>query len=82
MRDQPQNGIEKAVWWIEYVIRHKGAKHLRSIAVDLPLWQYLMLDVLGFLFVIVTSFLLIIYFIVKSVFRLVCCRKVSKTKKE
>lgn len=82
MRDQPQNGIEKAVWWIEYVIRHKGAKHLRSIAVDLPLWQYLMLDVLGFLFVIVTSFLLIIYFIVKLVFRLVCCRKVSKSKKE
>ncbi|KAK4872739.1 hypothetical protein RN001_014768 [Aquatica leii] len=27
--DQPMTGFEKAVWWIEYVIRHNGTKHLR-----------------------------------------------------
>ncbi|KAF5286453.1 hypothetical protein FQA39_LY16303 [Lamprigera yunnana] len=28
--DQPMTGLEKAIWWTEYVIRHKGAKHLRK----------------------------------------------------
>jgi len=82
LRDQPQDGVEKAIWWIEYVIRHKGAKHLRSIAADLPLWQYLMLDVLAFLLVILTSVLFIVYLVVKSIFRVVFGRKVSKSKKE
>lgn len=43
------NGLEKAVWWTEYVIRNKGAKHLRNPAADLPLYQYFLLDVIGLL---------------------------------
>nr|CAI5845676.1 unnamed protein product [Callosobruchus analis] len=45
--DQPMPGIEKAIWWMEYVIRHKGAKHLRNPIVDIPLYQYLMLDIIA-----------------------------------
>ncbi|KAF2893558.1 hypothetical protein ILUMI_12612, partial [Ignelater luminosus] len=47
--DQPMTGLERAIWWTEYVIRHKGAKHLRSPAIDLPLYQYFLLDVIAFL---------------------------------
>lgn len=47
--DEPMTGLEKAVWWTEYVIRNKGAKHLRNPAVDIPLYQYFLLDVIGFL---------------------------------
>ncbi|KAJ3662472.1 hypothetical protein Zmor_006820 [Zophobas morio] len=47
-KDEAMSGLEKAVWWTEYVIRHKGAKHLKSPAVDVPLYQYLLLDVIGF----------------------------------
>ncbi|KAL1506654.1 hypothetical protein ABEB36_005979 [Hypothenemus hampei] len=65
MKDQPQDGLEKAIWWIEYVSRHKGARHLRSLAVDLPWWQYLLLDVLGFLFGIFIAFILIVYLVFK-----------------
>nr|CAD7437952.1 unnamed protein product [Timema bartmani] len=36
---------ERAVYWTEYVLRHGGAPHLRSVAVDLPLYRYLLLDV-------------------------------------
>lgn len=43
--DQPISGIEKVVWWTEYVIRNGGAKHLRNPAADLPWYQYLLLDV-------------------------------------
>lgn len=42
-------GVEKAVWWIEYVIRHKGAKHLRSPAADMSFFEYFMVDVVLFL---------------------------------
>ncbi|KAH8351314.1 hypothetical protein KR084_003526 [Drosophila pseudotakahashii] len=34
-RDQPQSALDRAVWWTEYIIRHKGAPHLRSAARDL-----------------------------------------------
>ncbi|KAK4872661.1 hypothetical protein RN001_014690 [Aquatica leii] len=45
--DQPMNGIEKAVWWIEYVIRHKGTTHLRSPYLDMHAYQFLYLDVIA-----------------------------------
>ncbi|XP_038217906.1 UDP-glucosyltransferase 2-like [Zerene cesonia] len=40
MRDQPQSGLERAVWWTEYVLRHGGAKHLRSPAANMPWTEY------------------------------------------
>ncbi|KAF2892701.1 hypothetical protein ILUMI_13473 [Ignelater luminosus] len=65
LTDVPMTGVEKAVWWSEYVIRHKGAWHLRSPAIDLPLYQYLLLDVIGFLFAIVIVIVTIVYKTVK-----------------
>lgn len=43
--DQPMTGLERAVWWSEYVLRHKGAPHLRSPYLDIPWYQYYLLDV-------------------------------------
>nr|AIA91960.1 UDPGT [uncultured bacterium] len=45
LKDEPMTGLEKAVWWAEYVIRHKGTRHLRSPTVDIPWYQYFLLDV-------------------------------------
>ncbi|KAF5287370.1 hypothetical protein FQA39_LY15973 [Lamprigera yunnana] len=39
VEDQPIASIEKAIWWIEYVIRHKGAKHLKSPILDIPTYR-------------------------------------------
>lgn len=36
--------LETAVYWCEYVIRHGGAPHLRSSAMDLNFVQYHNLD--------------------------------------
>ncbi|XP_055638321.1 UDP-glycosyltransferase UGT5-like isoform X2 [Toxorhynchites rutilus septentrionalis] len=47
-RDNLVPPMEEAMYWIEYVIRHKGAKHLKSVSVDLNWLQYLMLDVFAF----------------------------------
>ncbi|XP_031343048.1 UDP-glucuronosyltransferase 2B7-like [Photinus pyralis] len=48
-KDLPMGPLKQAVWWIEYVIRHKGAKHMRSRSVDVPYYQYFLLDVMAFL---------------------------------
>lgn len=50
-RDRPEHPLDKAAFWIEYVIRHNGARHMQSAAVHLNLLQYYMVDVLSFIFV-------------------------------
>nr|XP_051675268.1 UDP-glucuronosyltransferase 2B13 isoform X6 [Oryctolagus cuniculus] len=58
--DQPMKPLDRAVFWIEYVMRHKGAKHLRVAAHDLTWYQYHSLDVIGFLLacVAITTYLI------------------------
>lgn len=51
--DRPMSPMETAVYWVEYVIRHKGADHLKNAGTKLPLYKYLMIDVLVFVLLIV-----------------------------
>ncbi|ESO01586.1 hypothetical protein HELRODRAFT_112580 [Helobdella robusta] len=53
-RDQPMTAQERIVFWIEHVIKH-GGSHLRSSAMDLPLYQFLCLDSVGCLLMIIIS---------------------------
>uniref|UniRef100_A0A1Y1NHP0 Glucuronosyltransferase n=1 Tax=Photinus pyralis TaxID=7054 RepID=A0A1Y1NHP0_PHOPY len=71
-QDQPMTGIEKAVWWTEYVIRHRGAKHLRSPLLDMPWYQYLLLDVIGVLLLAVLLILYVVYLIIRIVRSVLC----------
>ncbi|XP_049742080.1 UDP-glucuronosyltransferase 2B4-like isoform X4 [Elephas maximus indicus] len=59
--DQPVKPLDLAAFWIEFVMRHKGAKHLRPAALSLTWYQYHSLDVIGFLLacVAIVSFLVI-----------------------
>jgi glucuronosyltransferase len=52
--------MDTAIYWTEYVIRHRGAPHMRTAGADLPLYQYLLLDVIA---AIVTAFLIVVYVI-------------------
>ncbi|NP_001164487.2 UDP-glucuronosyltransferase 2B16 precursor [Oryctolagus cuniculus] len=52
--DQPMKPLDQAIFWIEFVMRHKGAKHLRVAAHDLTWFQYHSLDVIGFLLACLT----------------------------
>ncbi|CAH0559940.1 unnamed protein product [Brassicogethes aeneus] len=80
--DQPTDALEKAIWWIEYVIRHKGASHLRYPSSDLPLYQYLMLDVLFLVFLALSILIFILIIIVKLCICLSRKMFETKTKKE
>lgn len=48
LQDSPVKPMELTMYWIEYVVKHKGAKHLKSHAVNMPWYQYLLLDVFSF----------------------------------
>ncbi|XP_063235517.1 UDP-glucosyltransferase 2 [Bacillus rossius redtenbacheri] len=45
LRDQKETPLERAIYWTEYVLRHRGAPHLQSPAKDLGVLQYYLVDV-------------------------------------
>jgi glucuronosyltransferase len=65
--DQPITPLEQAVYWTEYVIKHKGAPHLRSAVLDLAWYQYFLLDVISVLALAVGSVVLILYMTLRAV---------------
>jgi len=67
-KDKPGSSLSRAVWWAEYVIRHNGAKHLRSAALDLAWYQYLLLDVGAFLFILLAITVVASYLILKNIY--------------
>uniref|UniRef100_A0A5F5Q1W4 UDP-glucuronosyltransferase n=1 Tax=Equus caballus TaxID=9796 RepID=A0A5F5Q1W4_HORSE len=75
--DQPMKPLDRAVFWIEFVMRHKGAKHLRPASYDLTWYQYRSLDVIGFLLACVAT---IMFLVTKCC--LFCCWKFGKTGKK
>ncbi len=38
--------MEEEMFWIEYAFRHKGAKHLKSHAINMSWFSYLLINVL------------------------------------
>ncbi|XP_014289139.1 UDP-glycosyltransferase UGT5 [Halyomorpha halys] len=78
MRDKPLSIMDNAVYWMEYVLRHRGAPHLRSAAVELSWYQYLLLDVIvvwGAVFVMTIVLL-------RKIIRSICNARRSKSKKD
>ncbi|XP_072243575.1 UDP-glucuronosyltransferase 2A2-like [Leuresthes tenuis] len=80
--DRPMNPRDEAVFWIEYTMRNKGAKHLRVQAHELTWYQYHSLDVLIFILSIVLFLTLILLKAVSLCFRRCCGRKKPKRKAE
>ncbi|XP_060224795.1 UDP-glucuronosyltransferase 1A9 isoform X4 [Meriones unguiculatus] len=60
-KDRPIEPLDLAVFWVEFVMRHKGAPHLRPAAHDLTWYQYHSLDVIGFLLAIVLTVVFIVF---------------------
>lgn len=70
MRDRPIKPIDLAVYWVEFVARHGGTPHLRVAGADKSIYEYLLLDVIGFVVFIV--------FIIYTILKITC--KVIRTK--
>ncbi|XP_037814381.1 UDP-glycosyltransferase UGT5-like isoform X1 [Lucilia sericata] len=87
-RDRPMTPRQLVRYWVDYVIRHNGAKHMQSPAINMPWWQLYSVDVIAFLLSIVFGVVAVLVGLCK----LLCCRgkgagkaagkKVSKSKKQ
>ncbi|XP_046750926.1 UDP-glycosyltransferase UGT5-like isoform X3 [Diprion similis] len=75
-KDEMNNPLDEAVHWVEYVIRHGGAKHLKSVAAEQTFVQYLLLDVV---FTIMIS-LILGFILIRAACRLLVCRRSSPKK--
>ena len=77
VKSRPMTAQDTAAYWVEHVLKH-GGEHLRTGAMDMPLYQFLMLDIL--LFVLVVSFLS--GYVLKTIFTVVCRKCLKKQTKQ
>uniref|UniRef100_A0A2S2NAN2 UDP-glucuronosyltransferase n=1 Tax=Schizaphis graminum TaxID=13262 RepID=A0A2S2NAN2_SCHGA len=66
-KDRPMSPTKSVVYWTEYVLRHKGAPHLKSHALNLKWYQYFLVDVISTFLFIVFIILFIIYYSLKMI---------------
>lgn len=68
-RDKPQHPVDLAKYYVEYVLRHKGAPFLQSNSTYLNFIELNNFDVYAIIAFIVLLFIYIPYFLLKSLFR-------------
>ncbi|XP_042561067.1 UDP-glucuronosyltransferase 2A3-like isoform X2 [Clupea harengus] len=77
-RDQPMKPLDRAIFWIEFVMRHKGAAHLRTESYKMPWYTYHSVDVILFLLAVMTTFVATFVFGMKFLCTRICCKRKSK----
>ncbi|XP_073845090.1 UDP-glycosyltransferase UGT4-like [Musca autumnalis] len=60
-RDQQNTPMEKAVYWIEHIVKYKGAQHMRNMGQNLSLWEFYNLDVYASMVFIILAFIFLSY---------------------
>ncbi|XP_053186364.1 UDP-glucuronosyltransferase 1A1-like [Scomber japonicus] len=75
-KDRPVDPLDLSVYWTEFVMQHKGAKHLRPALHDLNWFQYFSLDVIVLLVTVVLIFITLTIKCLK-----LCLRKLSRKRK-
>lgn len=73
-KDNLVQPMDEAMFWIEHVVKFKGAKHLKSHAVNISLFSYLLLDVLAVNVLGVLAIVFVFYCLAKKL----CSRKKIK----
>ncbi|XP_051256873.1 UDP-glucuronosyltransferase 1A1-like [Dicentrarchus labrax] len=76
-KDRAVDPLDLSVFWTEFVMRHKGAKHLRPAVHDLNWLQYFCLDVITLLATVVLIFVILMVKCLK-----LCLRKLGRKRKQ
>lgn len=79
-RDQPMKPLDQAVFWIEYVIRHKGADHLKTQSHKMSWIVYNCVDVITALLAAVFFLTLTCITIVRVLLKMIFVGKKVKVK--
>ena len=74
-KDRPLTPVQRSVYWIEHVLKY-GGDYMHSHGLDIPWYQYCMLDILLFLLGVCLGTV----FVVCKIVRLLFCRQSVKEK--
>ncbi|KAL6489151.1 hypothetical protein MHYP_G00028920 [Metynnis hypsauchen] len=77
-KDRPMHPLESALYWIEFVMRHKGAAHLRTESYKMPWYSYHSLDVVGLLLAMLFTLVSVVVLIVCFLCLRLCRRQKPK----
>ncbi|XP_028290493.1 UDP-glucuronosyltransferase 2C1-like isoform X2 [Gouania willdenowi] len=77
-RDQPIAPLDNALFWIEFVMRHKGAAHLKAESYRMPWYSYHSVDVVLFLTGAVLLLLVTAVVFIRCLCSTLCKRKVKR----
>ena len=72
--DQPLHPLDRAVWWLEYLLRHPHNPGMRPHTHNLYWFQYFLLDIMAVLCFSLTAVIVLITKLIK------CCCSRQKTK--
>ncbi|CAN9510832.1 unnamed protein product [Ophioblennius macclurei] len=78
-RDQPMKPMELAMFWIEFVMRHKGAAHLRTESYKMSMIQFYSIDVVGFLLLLLLLTFTVFVYMLRLIWRNLCSKSKVKT---
>lgn len=81
-RDRPLTPLETAIYWVEYVIRHKGAPDLRSAGADLTWYQYHLIDVGIILLAGISLIIILVYYVLRTIYKIFLRNRTFETKKK
>ncbi|KAL2744254.1 UDP-glucuronosyltransferase 3A2-like [Vespula maculifrons] len=68
VKDVPYDSVENAVWWIEYVIRNKGAPYLQFNEKYISYYQRYDIDIIIFLSIFITLLIILLLYITLKIF--------------
>lgn len=71
IRDQPLTPLDTAKFWVEYVIRYKGAPQLKSVAPTLSTIVYYNIDAYAILLAVVLLILTVPILVIRKLVRFV-----------
>lgn len=77
-KDNAIHPMDEFVWWVEHVIKFKGSKYLKSHAIDMPFFTYLLLDVWLANLTVLAIIVFVLYLSIRKCF----CKKKTVVVKE
>lgn len=68
-KDQPGHPVNRTVYWIDYILRHNGAHHLRAAVHQISFCQYFLLDIAFVLLLGAALFYFFLSWVTKLIYR-------------
>lgn len=81
LTDQPQSAMDKAIFWIEYVLRHDGAHFMQTSAQYLNFIEYNNLDIYATFAFIAFLVIFIPIYVFRKILKFVCSFKQTSNNK-